>query len=257
MVERSQAPKADLRARIAAGLSLGFLGDPRFQRSHEPDGDYLLPPMIKIPGGTYTVGSDEGLYDDEAPLHKVTLEPFNLAQYPVTNAEWRVFMNVRGYDDTRWWPTSEAETWRSGESTTEGPKQQSRKDRKYFQENFDSIRNWVDQNKITTKQADDWEQIAQMSDSEFEDLLIDWYPPGRQTQLERWNDFATIEITLPMLTTYISTQSSMAGLVALMNGRIPQFTAFLTMKFIQKIGPATKKTNLKPANAAVDAFDIK
>ena len=55
-------PRADLRARIAAGLALGELGDPRFERRDGPYGTYLLPPLIEIPGGTYHLGSDEGLY---------------------------------------------------------------------------------------------------------------------------------------------------------------------------------------------------
>ncbi len=190
LVERSQAPEADLRARIAAGLSLGPLGDPRFVRGQGPDGEYLLPPMVKIPGGTYTIGSDEGLYERESPQHEVALETFEIGQYSVTNAEWRLFIDADGYDDKRCWQTGEAEASRSGKATTKGPKQQWRENRKYLQENFDSIRHAVDQNKITTKQADEWEQIAQMSDPEFTDLLNDWCPPGRQIQPAFWNDEA-------------------------------------------------------------------
>jgi hypothetical protein len=36
LVERTQDPGADLRARIAAGLALGELGDPRFVRQPGP-----------------------------------------------------------------------------------------------------------------------------------------------------------------------------------------------------------------------------
>ena len=60
LVERTQDSNADLRARIAAGLSLGPLGDPRFERRKGPYGDYLLPPLVAIPGGIYTLGSKEG-----------------------------------------------------------------------------------------------------------------------------------------------------------------------------------------------------
>ena len=75
LVERTQDARADLRARIAAGLALGALGDPRFARRDGPYGTYLLPPLIEIPGGTYQLGSDEGLYADEAPVHSVVLAP--------------------------------------------------------------------------------------------------------------------------------------------------------------------------------------
>src|SRR5262249_46374782 len=87
LVERTQEPAADLRARIAAGLALGELGDPRFERRQGPHGAYLLPPLVEIPGETYTIGSEEGLYADEAPVHDVVLPSFAIARFPVTNAE--------------------------------------------------------------------------------------------------------------------------------------------------------------------------
>jgi len=59
LVERTQEPAADLRARIAAGLALGEVGDPRFESRHGPYGVYLLPPLVDIPGGTYHIGSNE------------------------------------------------------------------------------------------------------------------------------------------------------------------------------------------------------
>lgn len=142
LVERTQDPRADLRARIAAGLALGELGDPRFARRDGPYGTYLLPPLIEIPGGTYRLGSDEGLFADDVPVHHVVLAPFALGQFPVTNAEWTLFMQAGGYDEERWWDTEEARAWQRGESTAEGPKQQWREDRQYWQDHFDSIRQW-------------------------------------------------------------------------------------------------------------------
>jgi formylglycine-generating enzyme required for sulfatase activity len=188
LVDRTQDPEADLRARITAGLALGELGDPRFERRHGPDGDYLLPPLIEIAGGTYTIGSDEGLYADEAPVHEVELQAFDMAQFPVTNAEWALFMQAGGYEDERWWDTQAAKAWRRGEGTAEGPKQQWRENRKQFQENFDRIRQLHRENRITSKQDDDWEQIARMSDDDFEALLDESFPRGRQTQPAYWND---------------------------------------------------------------------
>ena len=170
LVERTQDAGADLRARIAAGLALGELGDPRFARRHGPYGAYLLPPLIEIPGGTYRIGSDEGLYEDEAPVHGVELRPFAMAQFPVTNAEWALFMQAGGYEEERWWETEEARAWRRGEGTAEGPKQQWRDYRKYLQDNFDSIRQLHQQGRITSKQADDWEAIARMSDDDVRSI---------------------------------------------------------------------------------------
>jgi formylglycine-generating enzyme required for sulfatase activity len=190
LVERTQDASADLRARIAAGLALGELGDPRFERRQGPYGAYLLPPLIAIPGGAYRIGSDEGLYEDEAPVHTVELQAFAMAQFPVTNAEWALFMQAGGYEEERWWETEEARAWQRGEGTAEGAKQQWRGYRKAFQDNFDSIRQWHQQGRITSKQADDWEAIARMSDDEFETLLAESYPSGRQTQPAYWHDDA-------------------------------------------------------------------
>ena len=50
--------------------------------------------------------------------------------------------------------------------------------------------NCIREGRITSKQADDWEDIARMSDDDFEALLAEWYPPGRQTQPAYWNDDA-------------------------------------------------------------------
>ena len=49
LVERTQDP-ADLRALLPRAW-LGELGDPRFVRRQGPDGAYLLPPLVDIPGG--------------------------------------------------------------------------------------------------------------------------------------------------------------------------------------------------------------
>ncbi|MDS4042072.1 MAG: SUMF1/EgtB/PvdO family nonheme iron enzyme, partial [Candidatus Competibacter sp.] len=190
LIQRTEDPAADLRARIAAGLALGELGDPRFQRCRGPHGDYLRSPLIAIPGGTYTIGSDEGLYEDEAPVHAVDLQPFQLGQFPVTHAEYALFVKAGGYEDEQWWDTDAARAWRRGEGTAEGAKQQWRKTRQYFQANFATLRNAHRQGRITSKQADDWEHIARMNDGEFEALLERWYPPGRQTQPAYWNDEA-------------------------------------------------------------------
>jgi len=199
LVERTQDPTADLRARIAAGLVLGELGDPRFERRHGPYGAYLLPPLIDIPSGTYRIGSDEGLYEDEAPVHSVELTPFAIAQFPVTNAEWALFMQAGGYEDERWWETEEARAWRHGEGTAEGLKQEWRDNRKLQQDNFQSIRQLHQQGFITSEQVENWEKIARISDADFEALLSELYPDGRQTQPAFWHDDAFNNLAQPVV----------------------------------------------------------
>jgi formylglycine-generating enzyme required for sulfatase activity len=181
LIERTQDPEADLRARIAAGQALGQLGDPRFQRCCGPHGDYLLPPLVAVPSGTYLIGS-------EAPSHSVKLPPFEIGRFPVTNAEWGLFMRADGYKDERWWDTDAAQAWRGGEGKAEGAKQQWRKRRHYWQQHFDKIRKLQREGKMDSKQARQWERIACMSDKNFERWLEQQHPPGHQTQPVFWND---------------------------------------------------------------------
>ena len=48
--------------------------------------------MVAILGGTFTMGSPEsekGSYDDERPQHNVTVSPFFMGKYPVTQGQWK------------------------------------------------------------------------------------------------------------------------------------------------------------------------
>jgi formylglycine-generating enzyme required for sulfatase activity len=52
-----------------------------------------LIPMVKIPAGSFLMGSPENepdRIDDEGPQHKVTLSAFLMSQTPITQAQWRV-----------------------------------------------------------------------------------------------------------------------------------------------------------------------
>jgi formylglycine-generating enzyme required for sulfatase activity len=48
--------------------------------------------MVYIPGGTFSMGSPESegkRYSNERPQHSVTVKPFLISKYPVTQAQWR------------------------------------------------------------------------------------------------------------------------------------------------------------------------
>ncbi|WNM60482.1 SUMF1/EgtB/PvdO family nonheme iron enzyme [Candidatus Nitrospira neomarina] len=188
LVERIQDPEADLRARIEAGLTLGELGVPRFEWEEGPEGPYWLPPLIEIPGGRYTIGSDEGKEEDEKPAHEIELEPFLMGQFPVTNAEWALFVKAGGYDDERWWETDQAKAWRRGETTAEGPKEDWRSWRKRFHTNPEKIRERMNQGRMTSKMAEQWEKFVRMNDKQFEAALEECWPAGRQTKPAYWTD---------------------------------------------------------------------
>lgn len=57
--------------------------------------------MVRVPGGEFVMGSD-GPFSraDERPAHRVRLEPFWLHATPVTNAEFRRFVEATGHVTT-------------------------------------------------------------------------------------------------------------------------------------------------------------
>ena len=50
--------------------------------------------MVLVPGGTFIMGSPAGEgYDREKPQHQVTIKPFLIGKYPVTQAQWQQVAN--------------------------------------------------------------------------------------------------------------------------------------------------------------------
>jgi formylglycine-generating enzyme required for sulfatase activity len=52
--------------------------------------------MVWVPGSTFTMGSDHH-YPEEAPSHKVTVDGFWMDKYPVTNEEFKCFVDETNY----------------------------------------------------------------------------------------------------------------------------------------------------------------
>jgi formylglycine-generating enzyme required for sulfatase activity len=54
--------------------------------------------MIWLPGGTFRMGSPEGVgYDNERPVYDVNLSHFGVGKYPITVGEFRRFATASGY----------------------------------------------------------------------------------------------------------------------------------------------------------------
>src|SRR5215472_3329105 len=56
----------------------------------------VLRGMVRIPGGTFRMGSDNH-YPEEAPVHRVTVAGFWIDATPVTNGAFRKFVQSTGY----------------------------------------------------------------------------------------------------------------------------------------------------------------
>ena len=106
--------------RAAAGRALAKLGDPRPGVSVDPATG--LPDILwcYVPPGPFLMGSaddDEMAYDDEKPRHpndSIT-EGYLISRYPVTNAQFGVFMEAGGYQERGYWTEAErAKVWAGG-----------------------------------------------------------------------------------------------------------------------------------------------
>ena len=68
--------------------------------------------MVDIDGGPFLMGTDDAwAYDNERPLHQVEVAPFRIDRTPVTNSQYRAFVEDGGYDDARHW-NADGWAWR-------------------------------------------------------------------------------------------------------------------------------------------------
>ena len=124
-----QAAEMPIKVRLAGTLVLGQLGDPR------PGVATLEPAWVEVPAGPFLYGSsdaDKAARDNEKPQRTLELPAYCIARYPVTNAQFRLFMEHGGYTDDRWWTPAglqqrNAEQWREprwfDDSRFNGPNQ--------------------------------------------------------------------------------------------------------------------------------------
>ncbi len=56
----------------------------------------LLNDMVRIPGGTFRMGSDNH-YPEEKPAHRVSVDAFWIDRTPVTNRQFEAFVRATGY----------------------------------------------------------------------------------------------------------------------------------------------------------------
>src|SRR3954470_12572089 len=52
--------------------------------------------MVRLPGGTFRMGSDKH-YPEEAPVHRVAVEEFRIDRTPVTNRQFKDFVRATGH----------------------------------------------------------------------------------------------------------------------------------------------------------------
>ncbi|MGY1439744.1 ergothioneine biosynthesis protein EgtB [Streptomyces reniochalinae] len=64
-----------------------------------------LPPQVAIPGGPFTMGTDDEPWalDNERPAHRREVDAFHIDTLPVSNGAYLRFVEDGGYRQERWW----------------------------------------------------------------------------------------------------------------------------------------------------------
>ena len=96
VLRRAMYAGDDMNARQLMGSLLGGIGDPRD-----------LDEMVTVPAGKFTMGGHDD--DDEKPVHEVDLDAYQIAKYPVTNAQYQRFVLAIGHPPAESWPNGEPE----------------------------------------------------------------------------------------------------------------------------------------------------
>lgn len=173
LLARQRDANAHLRARIGAGLALGELGHPDLRpQPFEFEGRTvwaIAPPLQPVAAGEFIRGSepnDKRAYNDEYTTERrLTLPAFSTGRYPVTNAEYRFFVEDGGYGNDRWW-SDEGLKWKAG-----GPEahdaaiEQWMGDRAFLQsqKNLEAFLIGIGRTPATIRY---WKEVTQLSEDE-------------------------------------------------------------------------------------------
>jgi formylglycine-generating enzyme required for sulfatase activity len=165
----------------------------------------ILPPLVEIAGGEATIGSDDDddLADsDEKPRHKVTLAPYAIGRFPVTNAEFACFLEAGGYKEERYW-TEGGRFWRRGEKVPgeDDPADWWINTWRRRKRNPQEIEDRVRSGALSQYDARNWRNYIQWSESEFIDAVRQLYP--QQTEPVReprfWQDVTYNNLSQPVV----------------------------------------------------------
>ena len=59
--------------------------------------DIVPSKMVRIPGGTFQMGTNDPAFPDAQPIHPVHVKEFWMDEHEVTNAEFEKFVKATGY----------------------------------------------------------------------------------------------------------------------------------------------------------------
>lgn len=191
-------PAVDLRVRVVAAEILADVGDPRFVRQSgvyvmgdvSKEVEYIEPEMIRVPGGDAILGGpDEDGDSDEMPECTVPVAAFELARFPVTNAEYACFIEAGGYDDESLW-TPAGREWLRGEGKMDSEtEKQYRGIHQYLSRDVESAIVDAKRNQaFTDEDADNYRQVAAMTEDAFVQLYAGQILGEKRREPYYWHD---------------------------------------------------------------------
>jgi formylglycine-generating enzyme required for sulfatase activity len=154
-----------LSERVATGLTLGRIGDPRFCRE---EAGFVLPELCSVPAGFVWLGSDDDdkqAFADERPQQHVEVPAFQIGRYQVTNAEYSAFVDAGGYDERSYW-TERGWAWRRARDTGESSLNRRLRNLAYFRGHAEDMENWFEQGELEQADRELWRRLVRMDDSE-------------------------------------------------------------------------------------------
>ncbi|MCX5386865.1 SUMF1/EgtB/PvdO family nonheme iron enzyme [Streptomyces sp. NBC_00083] len=190
-------PAVHLRARIMAGNVLGELGDGRFEQLTVDDRPVCLGRLVEVPGGKARNGSTgrvtrqlaregHGFGKEEEPRHLVRLTAYRIGVHPVTNGEYRRFVEDDGYRKSGCW-TEAGRAWLRGENPGGGPEAEFLNLRRHLSVDPSTVARWQ-QTPGASKEIAGWRALVSESDQRAIDELEDYYARRSRTRPAFWED---------------------------------------------------------------------
>jgi formylglycine-generating enzyme required for sulfatase activity len=191
LLEELYNPEVHLRARLQAGFVLGRIGDPRFMPQEVNGVQIILPEMVQVPAGRYSLGSpedDEEGFESERPTCREELPDFAIGKWPVTNAEYACFMQAGGYANEAYWRTDLAQRWLQGEEVTGGQLRTVLEAWKIMQSLTD-VRETLEQDgSFSPQDIDFYVEIAGLTEEEVKATYGQQLQGKSRRQPEYWDD---------------------------------------------------------------------
>jgi len=94
----SHRPSQYLQQMKGSGICIGFSSLFFLLQACQQQPSAIIPSkMIVIPGGEFLMGTNDPVFADAAPVHRVRVDSFLMDEHEVTNADFAAFVKATGY----------------------------------------------------------------------------------------------------------------------------------------------------------------